>query len=268
MSATLAEPGLIDISNTRRTPFSRLVTVELRKSYDTRSGFWLLASMAIVTVLTLGIMLIVAATNDSAVFAYGDFVGGVAFLTGFLLPVLGILLVTSEWSQRTAMTSFALEPHRGRVVMAKLVTGLIWTLLIAGFAVAAGAVANALNGVITGEVNWDFGFNYFLGFLVTQAAAMLGGFALAALLLNSPAAIVAFFAYKWIIPILFGIAGAFIGWVEKLLPWIDFQTAQEPVFDWTVNTGNEWAHLLVSGSVWLVLPLALGLWRVLRAEVK
>jgi ABC-type transport system involved in multi-copper enzyme maturation permease subunit len=268
MTATLAEPGLIDISNTRRTPFTRLVTVELRKSYDTRSGFWLLASMGIVTVLTLGIMLIVAATNDNAVLAYGDFVGGVAFLTGILLPVLGILLVTSEWSQRTAMTSFALEPHRGRVILAKLVTGLIWTAAIAVFAVAAGAVANALNGVITGTVDWDLGFNYFLGFLVMQSLAMLGGFALAALLLNSPAAIVAFFAYKWVIPILFGIASVFVGWFENLLPWIDFQTAQGPVADWSLNTGHEWAHLLVSGSVWFVLPLAFGLWRVLHAEVK
>src|SRR5690349_1449189 len=109
MSAAIAEPGLIDISNTRRTPFTRLVRVELRKSADTRSGFWLLASMGIVTVLTLGIMLIVSATNDTANLAYGDFVGGVAFLTGILLPVLGILLVTSEWSQRTAMSTFALE---------------------------------------------------------------------------------------------------------------------------------------------------------------
>ena len=268
MTAVLAEPGLIDISGTRRTPFTRLVSVELRKSYDTRSGFWLLASMGIITLLTLGIMLIVAATNETAVFAWGDFVGGVAFLTGILLPVLGILLVTSEWSQRTAMTTFALEPHRARVILAKLVTGLIWTILVALFAVAAGAVANALNGMITGTVDWELGYNYFFGFLVTQSLAMLGGFALAALLLNSPAAIVAFFAYKWVIPILFGIASVFIGWFEDLLPWIDFQTAQEPVFEWALDTGDEWAHFLVSGSVWLVLPLALGLWRMLHAEVK
>ncbi|MDX6317304.1 MAG: hypothetical protein QOD35_704, partial [Nocardioidaceae bacterium] len=29
-----------------RVPFSRLVRVELRKSYDTRAGFWLLVSIA------------------------------------------------------------------------------------------------------------------------------------------------------------------------------------------------------------------------------
>jgi len=33
-------------------------------------------------------------------------------------------------------------------------------------------------------------------------------------------------------------------------------------------TGDQWAHLVVSGILWLVLPLAVGLWRILRAEVK
>jgi len=39
------------------------------------------------------------------------------------------------------------------------------------------------------------------------------------------------------------------------------------VQDLSVN-GDEWGHLIVSGFLWLVLPLAIGLWRVLRAEVK
>jgi hypothetical protein len=33
-------------------------------------------------------------------------------------------------------------------------------------------------------------------------------------------------------------------------------------------TGADWAHFVVSGLLWLVLPLAIGLGRVLRAEVK
>jgi hypothetical protein len=33
-------------------------------------------------------------------------------------------------------------------------------------------------------------------------------------------------------------------------------------------SGEEWAHLVVSAAIWLVLPLAIGTWRVLRAEVK
>ena len=39
------------------------------------------------------------------------------------MPVVGILLVTSEWTQRTAMISFTLVPHRSRVLLAKLLAG-------------------------------------------------------------------------------------------------------------------------------------------------
>jgi hypothetical protein len=106
-----------------------------------------------------------------------------------------------------------------------------------------------------------------VGFVITQVFAMLGGFALAALLLNTPAAIVLFFVYRWVLPGLFALGSALMAWFEDLAPWIDFQSAQEPVYDLTVN-GSEWGHLIVSGSVWLVLPLVLGLWRILRAEVK
>ena len=46
MSTATAAPTL-DISGTQPIPFWRLVLVELRKSYDTRAGFWLLATIAI-----------------------------------------------------------------------------------------------------------------------------------------------------------------------------------------------------------------------------
>ena len=40
-----------------------------------------------------------------------------------LLPVVGILLVSSEWSQRTAQVSFTLVPRRPRVIAAKMLAG-------------------------------------------------------------------------------------------------------------------------------------------------
>jgi hypothetical protein len=33
-------------------------------------------------------------------------------------------------------------------------------------------------------------------------------------------------------------------------------------------TGEDWAHLVVSGLIWLVVPFVIGLRRILRAEVK
>ena len=33
-------------------------------------------------------------------------------------------------------------------------------------------------------------------------------------------------------------------------------------------SGEQWAQLAVGTAIWVVLPFVVGLWRVLRAEVK
>ncbi|MCW2764286.1 MAG: hypothetical protein JWO11_245 [Nocardioides sp.] len=266
MTSPANPPATLDISSTQPIPFARLVAVELRKSYDTRAGLWLLIAIGSIALLTEGIVLAVTVVQDEAM-AWGDFVGAAAFVTSILLPVLGIMVVTSEWGQRTAMVTFALEPRRPHVVMAKLITGIILTLATVAIAIVVGLVCNLLYGAFQGGADWTFGFKFMVGFIITQIFAMLGGFALAALLLNTPAAIVLFFVYRWVLPGLFALGSALMAWFSNIAPWFDFQSAQEPVYDLTVN-GSEWGHLIVSGFIWLVLPLAIGLWRILRAEVK
>jgi ABC-type transport system involved in multi-copper enzyme maturation permease subunit len=206
-------------------------------------------------------------TTQDAAMAFGDFVSAAAFLTSFLLPVLGIMVMTTEWSQRTAMVTFALEPRRPHVIAAKAMVGVLLTLVTVVVAVVIGAVCNGLYGAIEGHVDWTFGWGDLSAFVLTQVLAMLGGFALAALLLNTPAAIVVFFVYKWVLPGLFELGAALMGWFDSLRPWLDFQSAQATIWDWS-GSGQEWAQLVVSAIVWLGLPLGLGIWRVLRAEVK
>jgi ABC-2 type transport system permease protein len=266
-STTTAGLGhALDLSSTRPTPFTRLVRVELRKSYDTRAGFWLLAVIGLLVLLTEGIVLAVTVSQDEAM-TYGDFVGAAAFVTSILLPVLGIMLVTSEWSQRTAMVTFALEPRRPLVVAAKAAVGVLLTLATIVMALAVGLICNLLYGAMQGPMDWSFGWDGFFGFLITQVFAMLGGFALATLLLNTAAAIVVFFVYRWVLPGLIALGSALMAWFERLAPWIDFQSAQGPLYDMSLD-GEEGAQLAVSGFIWLVVPLAIGIWRVLRAEVK
>ncbi|MBZ5737422.1 ABC transporter permease [Nocardioides mangrovi] len=256
----------LDLGSTAPTPFSRLVRVELRKSWDTRAGFWLIASIALIVAAAEIIVLAVVVSQDESV-ALGDFVGTAAFLTSILLPVLGIMVVTTEWSQRTAMVTFALEPRRPHVIAAKALVGVALTLVTVVVSIAVGALCNALYGILQGGADWTFGWDDFSAFLVTQVLAMLGGFALAALLLNTPAAIVFFFVYKWVLPGLFEIGAQLIGWFSDLRPWLDFQSAQEAVWEWS-SSGKDWAELVVSGILWLVVPLTFGIWRILRAEVK
>jgi ABC-2 type transport system permease protein len=177
------------------------------------------------------------------------------------------MLVTSEWSQRTAMTTFALEPRRMRVVWAKMLAGVALTGFVIVFALVVGLLCNLVLGASRGDIDWTFGFLGFLGFLMTQTFAMLGGFALACLLLNTPAAIVVFFAYKYVLPGLFAIGAALMAWFDKIVGWLDFQSAQNELFDLPMS-GEQWGHLVVSGIIWLVVPLLIGVWRIRRAEVK
>src|SRR4051794_37443048 len=141
-----------DVSSTPQIPFSRLFRVELRKSADTRAGRWLIG-ITIGLCLVAEVIFLLVAMNPSAAdvpAAYGDFVAVSAFVSSVLLPVLGIMLVTSEWSQRTAMTTFSLEPRRMRIVLAQMLAGGALAAVGGGFAPLVGGVCNPLLGGLRG----------------------------------------------------------------------------------------------------------------------
>lgn len=270
MSHSVGAPpsSTLDISSTSPIGFGRLVGVELRKSYDTRAGFWLIAAIGLV-VLAASVIVTIVVVVQEGTSTLGDFVAVAAYLTSFLLPVLGIMLVTGEWSQRSAMVTFTLEPRRVLVVLAKMVVGVLLTLLTLAVALAIGVVCTLVCELANPELtSWELGAGPLAGFVVTQTLAMLGGFALATLVLNTPAAIVLFFVYKWVLPGLFALGVALIGWFESVAPWLDFQSAQGDIYEWNLSGTEEWSHLIVSGLIWLGLPLAIGMRRILRAEVK
>jgi ABC-type transport system involved in multi-copper enzyme maturation permease subunit len=264
--STATPAWVLDVSGTPGISFWRLVRVELRKSADTRAGRWLIGVTFGLTLVADLLIAIILALQDEPV-AYGDLVAGAAFGSSLLLPVLGIMLVTSEWSQRTAMTTFALEPRRMRIVFAKMLAGVFLTVFVVAFALVVGVLCNLLYAALGGSLDWTFGWSGFLAFVATQTMAMLGGFALACLLLNTPAAIVVFFVYKWVLPGLLALGAALMAWFNDVVGWIDFQAAQNELYDAPL-TGEQWGQLVVSGIIWLVVPLLIGLWRIRRAEVK
>lgn len=263
MATTLA------IADTKPIPFGRLVKVELRKSYDTTASLVLLIIIGSVVVLADLITALVTGIQDTSGVDYSLFAEVAGTITGVLLPVLGIMLVTSEWGQRTAMVTFATEPRRMRVIWAKLVVGLILALATVVFALVVAVPFNLLQGALAGHADWHVDGWGVLGFSISQLLSMTGGFALAALFLNSPAAIVVYFAYKWLLPTLFGIGGALMHWFGVVERWGSFQEAQGPLYEnWGDMSGVEWGRLVVSGLIWLGIPLVIGLWRINRAELK
>jgi hypothetical protein len=185
-----------------------------------------------------------------------------------LLPVMAILSVTSEWSQRSGLTTFTLVPHRGRVISAKLLVSIVLGAVSIGLALAIGALGNVVGSAIAGVPTvWDVSSGQMATLVLANVLNLLIGFMLGVLIRNSPAAIVGYVVYSFVLPTLSMLLASFQDWWEKAQPWLDFNWAQGPLYDGGLSS-SEWAHLGVAGLIWLVVPLAVGLVMVMRSEVK
>jgi ABC-2 type transport system permease protein len=246
-------------------PFRTVAGVELRKAFDTRSGFWLLVAIAVTGVLATGAVLAFASNDD---LRYGNFAGAIGIPMTILLPVVAILAVTGEWSQRAGLTTFTLVPHRGRVIRAKLVVTIAIGLASMALAMGVGAIGNIVGTGLKGvDTTWDLSFNAILYIVGADLIGMMIGFMLGVLIRNSPGAIVGYFSYWFVIPTISGLLAANQDWFDKAQPWVDFNFNQNRMYDGGFSAEN-WLQLAATGAVWLLLPLAIGLWRVMRAEVK
>ena len=248
-----------------RIPTRRLVGVELRKMFDTRSGFWLITGGAILAAVATVAIVLFASDDD---LAYGAFAAAIGMPLSVLLPMTAILAVTSEWSQRTGLATFTLVPHRGRVIRVKLAATLLVGAASIVLAFAIGALGNVIGSQIAGiPMTWDMSAGHVATIFVANGLGMLAGFTLGVLIRNSPGAIVAYFVYALVLPAALGALASAQPWFRDLQGWVDFQFASTRLYDEHV-AGQDWAHLGTSGLIWLVVPLAIGLRLVVRSEVK
>jgi ABC-2 type transport system permease protein len=259
MSATTVDSGTLDIADTPHISLWTLTRVELRKLADTRAGKWLLIAIVLITA---AIIVIFFLTADKSERTFTNFMGATATPQGFLLPVLGILLVTSEWSQRTALVTFTLMPVRRRVLLAKVLAALIAGIAAIVLAMGIAALATLAGGAPDAWAN--IGLDDLGKFTILQVSGLLQGLAFGLLFLNSAAAIVTYF----VLPTAFTIVASLWNALDKARPWIDLGTSQQPLFGGDSMSGEQWAQLGTSTLPWVVLPFAVGLVRVLRAEVK
>ena len=260
---------VMDVSQTPAIPFSRLVKVELRKAVDTAAGFWLLAAIAVLIIIVEGFVLVVGLVDGgSSEFELVDFTTLGGYVLQPLLPIVVALQVTSEWSQRTAMVTFATEPRRLVVVYAKLVAGALLALVmtIALFIVAL--VCLLVLQVVHDNVDWGTSTSGTLGLLLFLFVGVAVGFAVATLLLNTPATIVVFLAVIYAVPTVVATVGALWEDFRGFGRHINLQGSLFPVLSGSLDSGEEWTRLVVALLVWMVLPLALGMARIVRAEVK
>lgn len=246
-------------------PFGRVLRVELTKMFDTRSGFWLMVSIGLSALAATGAVLLFAPEEE---LTYDSFGAAIGIPMVIILPVIAMLSVTSEWSQRSGLTTFTLVPHRGRIIWAKAVCSVGVGAAAMVLALGIGALGNIVGSSIA-DVNtvWDISLDQALSIVLANVLQLLIGFMLAVLIRNSAGAIVAYFVYNFVLSTLTMLLAQSQQWFADLQPWVDFNYAQGALFNGDL-TGEQWANLAVSGMLWLVLPLAVGLLLIRRSEVK
>jgi len=238
-----------------RPGLARLSQVELRKMADTRAGFWLLLTIVLMAAGIVAITLVAGNADDQD---FSSLFQGALWVVSILLPVLGILAVTSEWSQRTGLTTFALVPERGRVIAAKIIAAVVLGLA----AVLACLLAAGIGNVIAGG-SWDLTSSLLANGAIFEMAGMLGGVAFGLVFMNSALAIVLYY----LLPTVWTILGETIHALDKPADWLDTTRTLQPLVD-DQMTGQAWAHLGTSLGVWIGLVLLIGLWRLRRTELK
>ncbi|MDL4777167.1 MULTISPECIES: ABC transporter permease [Thermomonosporaceae] len=258
MTATTAPAALLAPA---RPPLGRLVAVELRKMVDTRSGRWLLVLIAVAGVALMPVVLFTVDEPDQSVVELF-----VASQTGaaILLPVLGILSVTAEWSQRTALSTFALVPERNRVLTAKLAAGTVLAAVFLVLGIAVAVLTRALGGALgRSGGSWSLPASLVGTMLLFTVLMVMMGAAFGMLFMNSPVAIVLYF----VLPSLWSTLGEMIQRLKGPAGWLDTNRTLDVLTQEGVS-GGEWARIGASLAVWLLLPLAAGAVRLARREVK
>jgi len=241
-----------------RPGLGRLTLVELRKMTDTRSGFWLLVATALVTVAAAVVAVFVLQDADSTLV---NFTAVAMTPPSLLMPVAGILLVTSEWSQRTAMITFALVPQRWRVLVAKLLAGIVLALVALAVGLVVALIATSVAGG-DGPATWSMSAGIVGQAAVSVTVPMLIGIAFGAVLLTSAPAIVLYY----LLPTVWSVLGE-IPALEDPARWLDTSRTMMRLVEYELSA-TEWARVGTSLVLWLLVPMVLGFWRVLRSDVR
>ena len=202
-----------------KASFGNLIIAETRKLVDTRASVWLLSITAALSLIIAGVSGWAVTQVRSGTVSWPSLVFFPAMPVNALLPVVAILMVTAEWSHRTALTTFVMTPRRHLVAAAQ---GIV--------AAAASVVATVLVLVLTG-ISWLvattfqpsvtlIGANWkaLLGATATTLIYVLVGFALGLAFLNAPAAIIVIL----LVPTTVLPMATIIKQLRAITPWINY----------------------------------------------
>jgi ABC-2 type transport system permease protein len=240
----------------RPLSFSTLMSVETRKMTDTRSGRGVLGAI----VGLAAVVVVWKLSHGSIEVSFDNYGGAVASIVAFLAPVVGLLAMTSEWTQRSALTTFTLAPRRLPVIAAKYVSAVVLSLgvLAAGVLLAIGATA--VGGLVHGHAAYGGMLTDIRSYVIVVVLQVTMAAAFGALAAQTPVALVAYL----VAPTAWAVVSAEL--LKGVSPWFDIFSAYDQL-----SSGQPFQHIaqsLTAITVWVVVPSAIGIARSLRKEVK
>ena len=256
--------ALAPVAASPSVKFGNLLRAESRKLVNSFSAKILLGvvaafSVAVTIIIPLAAMEPIRESGGS----WHEFVEIAASAPSIFVPLLAIMLFTSEWSQNSVLSTFVSEPRRGRVLLAKTISTFVLAIVTWVLSQALGAAtALVFDHATSLDVSWVFEWKRLAGsvlvfLLVTFQAAALG-----LLLMSTPLGIVTYL----LIPNLFGIMQTINPDLASLAEWIAPTGPTGYLTEMTFEGDNIW-KLLTCIGLWVALPGVLGWIRQSRAEV-
>ncbi len=242
---------------TRNSPWvttGRLSLVEVRKVFTTlgsRTFLIVVASLGAVIAVAVGFLGDDQQVNAAAVLT----VLGLMFTIA--MPVVGVLIFTSDWQHREIGSIFLAQPRRSRSFVAKLIASLLVTALLLAAAAGIASVLSVGVGVLLQRpLIWTGLDEAVPQLLAGSFVGVLAGAALGAALQNAIGAISLCFLQTLLIDPLLGFVPAGVG------PYL--MTGSITSF---VTGAGALVPFVTAGLLWLAAPLAIGLVRHRLGEV-
>lgn len=258
-TTTIAAPAVPQrTAPIRGQSFALLVRTELRKALDTRSGRFLVAFIVLLAVG--GIVFRIAKAADGPV-TFETVLNTALAPVQIFLPILGVLAMTSEWSQRTALTTFTLSPRRVRVLTAKLAAAVVLAVTMVLTLAALSLVGTAVAGEVAGtDASYDNVARLVAGGAITIGLSLLMGAAFGAVIPVTGAALVVFY----VLPNIW--AGVSTVLFKDNADYVDVFGAFGRIAEF--RFGEDLPQTITSVTLWVLVPLAVGLFVSARREVK
>lgn len=262
MTTVLASQADLATPEPKPVSLAVLTTVELRKMVNTRAGAVLLALVGAVAVAMTVVRMFAGEAGDRTMTGFLTFA---VLPVSIVLPIIGVLAVTSEWSQRTALATFSLVPRRSLVALAKLAAVLVLSLITVAGSVLLAAVGNGIAPLIgDADGSWELTGTSLLNITLYHATSLLIGFAFGMVTMNSVMGIVVYFA----LPAVWSILRNLVSGVDDAAAWLDMNETLSPLSGTAALSGEDWVKVGIAVLIWGLVPTVAGLIRLSKIEIK